>query len=64
MKGFYLVFAGLLFLLFCGLQYKGINFDANHRSGHPKYFSYRGGSSSSGGGYYGSSRRRGYYSHK
>lgn len=62
MKAFYLIFAGTVFLLFSGLQWRGVNMDSNHLSARPKYYSYHGSSS---GGYYGSrSRGRGYYSHK
>lgn len=63
MRKLYLMFAAGCFLVFCGLEYKGVALDSNQTVQKPKYYSYHGGSSSSSSGYR-SSRGGGYYSHK
>lgn len=63
MKNFYVMFAVGSFLLFCGLEYKGISIDSNQTMQKPHIYSYHGGGSSSSG-YRGSRRSGGGYYHK
>lgn len=63
MRNLYLMFATCCFLIFCGLEYKGLALDGNQTVQKPKYYSYHGGSSSSSSSSYHRSSG-GYYSHK